>query len=304
MMLVELVPTSLRGTAFGMMGFLEKAAATIATSAVVYYEDWRLPYIAVGSISIAMAFASKRYLKMKTRIKKAAAEELSLVEIYKRISRIPVFFYLVAQGLFGAVPWDMMSFLLLLYEWRGFTKEQMVSFQITSGLLSTIGAFLGGVLGDKFAPHPTGRIGVALTSVSLGILFYGLFLLSETYKYAIVWNSLFYLCGGWTPACALRPICADLAQNQSERAQIVAGWILLEKTSSSVLGAPLVGFITKRLLDKNIFSTNQEKARVLARNLFLLSTFFWGMCIYFFVLMGKAEKYRKMSQRRFIDSHV
>ncbi|KAL7537021.1 hypothetical protein ACHAXR_008409 [Thalassiosira sp. AJA248-18] len=299
MMLVDLVPTSMRGSAFGLMGLLEKAAATLATSAVVWFDDWRIPYIYVGSISIVMAFGAKSYLQMKTQKEDASAKEKepSLLGIFKRISQIPIFRYLVAQGVFGAIPWDMMSFILLLLGWRDFTKEQIISFQFAGGILGTFGAFLGGVLGDYFAHLPHGRIGVALVSVLLGMVSYGLFLFSETYQYSIFWNCVFHLTGGWTPAAALRPICADLAQTQSERAQIVAAWVLLEKTSSAIFGAPLVGFLTKRLFDENLVSTNQEKARVLAKNMFFLSTFFWGVCAYFFVLMGRAEQDRKMSQQ-------
>mmetsp|Transcript_15074 Transcript_15074/g.32707 ORF Transcript_15074/g.32707 Transcript_15074/m.32707 type:complete len:444 (-) Transcript_15074:358-1689(-) len=295
MMLVDLVPSTMRGSAFGLMGFLEKAAATLATSAVVWYDDWRIPYLAVGSASVLMAIAAKIFLQMKTKVKEdetTNGEELSLLGIFKRISRIPIFVYLVAQGVFGAIPWDIMSFVLLLLEWKGFTKEQIISFQFAGGIFGMFGAFLGGLLGDYFAHLPHGRTNVAVVSVLSGILFYGLFLYSETYHLCIVWHSLFHLMGGWCPAAACRPICADLAQNQVERAQIVAAWVLLEKTSSSIFGAPLVGFLTKRLFDENLVSTNQEKARVLARNIFLLSTFFWGICGYFWFIMGRSEQHR------------
>ena len=116
--------------------------------------------------------------------------------IFKRISRIPVFICLVAQGVFGAIPWDMMSFLLLLLEWRNFTKEQIISIQFASGIFGTFGSLLGGVLGDYFAHLPHGRVGVALTSVISGIIFYGLFLYSETYEHAIFWASMFHLTRG------------------------------------------------------------------------------------------------------------
>jgi len=153
-------------------------------------------------------------------------------------------------------------------------------------------------LGDYFAYLPHGRISVALASVLLGIVFYGLFLFSETYQYSIMWKCMFHLTGGWTRAAALRPMCIDLAKNQSKMAQIVAAWVLLEKTSSAVFGAPLVDFQTKRLFDENSVSLNAEKAQVLAMNMFLLSTFFWGICAYFFVLMGKAEKKRTWQDER------
>jgi len=110
MMLIDFVPTSMRGTAFGLMGLCEKVAATLATSAVVWYADWRHPYIIVGSTSILMAGAAKQCLKMNhnTKIKEGGdekEEELSLLGVFKRISQIPAFVYLVAQGLFGAIPW-------------------------------------------------------------------------------------------------------------------------------------------------------------------------------------------------------
>ena len=78
-------------------------------------------------------------------------------------------------------------------------------------------------------------------------------------------------------------------------AQIVAAWILLEKTSSAIFGAPLVGFLTKRLFDATnnasdeVALSNREKADALAFNLFVLSTLFWFICAYFFVLMARAE---------------
>jgi len=127
--------------------------------------------------------------------------EMSLLQIFHRVSQIPVFICLVAQGLFGAsecqpepnvhffllsflsplyvsvykVPWDMMSFILLLLEWKDFTRQQIISFQVSAGVFGTLGAFLGGVLGDYFAFLPRGRIYIALISVIGGTIFYGLF---------------------------------------------------------------------------------------------------------------------------------
>lgn len=333
MMLVDLVPTSMRGSAFGLMGLLERLAAMIATSAVVWYDDWRIPYSVVGSISILMAFSAKRYLRMSTKIEdeKPKEEELSMLGIVKRVSREPSFVYLIAQGVFGAIPWNMMSFIVLLLKWKDFTKKQIISFQVSGGVIGSIGVFLGGVSGDYFAHLPRGRVGVALFSVLSESLFYSLFLYSETYHMCIIWKSLFHLTGGWATAAAIRlvsscllydtaftlvsfflialphhvsrscclslyqrrPLCADLAQNQSERAQILAAWIFLDKMSSAVFGAPLVGYLTKKLFDDNIVLTNREKARLLARSMSFLSTFFWCVSAYFWTRIGKAELNRK-----------
>ena len=37
------------------------------------------------------------------------------------------------NSVFGGTPWDMMSFLLLLMDWRGYTNDQIALLQITSG---------------------------------------------------------------------------------------------------------------------------------------------------------------------------
>lgn len=292
MMLADQVPSSMHGSAFGLMGLLEKAAATIATSAVVWYDDWRIPYIFIGCVSVLIAFAAKRYTQMKSK-KQKEDQNLSFIGILRRISKIPTFVYLVAQGLFGAIPWDAMSFVFLLLEWKDFTKEQIISYQFIGGICGTMGAFIGGVLGDYFANFPGGRMAVAMFAIIVGNIFYALFLFSEVYHVSIFWYSMFHLVAGWCPAAACRPICIDLARNQIERAQIVAAWVLLEKISSSIFGAPLVGFLTKRLFDENLVSTNIEKSRVLARNMFLLSTVFWGMCAYFWSKMIRIERRQK-----------
>ena len=111
----------------------------------------------------------------------------------------------------------------------------------------------------------------------------------------------FFLIALWSCCLSIyqrRPLCADLAQNQSERAQILAAWIFLDKTSSAVFGAPLVGYLTKKLFDGNLVLTNREKARYLARSMSFLSTFFWCVSAYFWTRIGKAELNRKKMNTR------
>jgi hypothetical protein len=294
----------MRGRAFGVLGFAERVAATLATASVIWFEDWRFSYVVVGVASIAMAILSGNHLKFKQQTNTTQdsdnlvheKQEKSLSAILKRIARTPAFLFLVAQGVFGAIPWDMMSFVLLLLDWRLFSREEIVALQFSAGVFGTIGAALGGFLGDWFgnAKHAStkGRIGVALVSVVGGIAFWGLFLFSTSYNWAFLWYNLFHLWGGWTPAAAIRPICADLAKSPSERAQVVAAWILLEKTSSAIFGAPFVGYLTKHMMDEEAFGALQynaiDKAHALAFNLFVLSTLFWGLCAIFWLLMGRA----------------
>ena len=328
-LLSEYVPENLRGQAFGMLGAGEKLAGTLASTCIVWLGDyWYYVYYVLGLVSVAMGlvahymsritYISTQQSKMNDEYNKQASnnesdvlddsgmvndsgdfandhgKNLSLRQIIKRIIRLPAFICLVAQGVFGGTPWDMMSFLLLLMDWKGFTKEQIALIQITSGFSSMLGGWFGGVMGDYAArglfggrKSSQGRIILALASVILGIPLYGLFLYSTNYSWALLWMNLFQLTATWAPPAAIRPICVDLTNGPSERAQIVALWIVLEKLSGALFGAPLVGYLTNRMItsEDHEATNNKDKAEALAFNLFLLSGIFWGICAFFWFVM-------------------
>ena len=309
--LVDLVEVSMRGRAFGFMGLCEKLAGTLAASSIVYFENWQKPYYILGIFSVLMGLVTRYTLTEEARRRsklhhdkadldenrssvqtKDVAPKLTLWQIVQRIARIPAFMCLVAQGVFGGTPWDMMSFLLLLLDWRGFTKEQIVSIQFTSGASSTLGGWIGGMLGDyaneRFSTR--GRIMVAIVSVVGGIPLYALFLFAREYTWALLWINAFNILATWTPPAALRPVCADLTRNPSERAQIISMWIVLEKASGAIFGAPLVGYLTAAMLPQrdveNPSGFSAEKANALALSLCALSSLFWSLCAIFWVLMA------------------
>lgn len=255
-LMVEFIPKSMRGRAFGIMAMFEKLSATLAASFSVYCEDhWTVPYWILGCMSLVFGYMVKICLNpeacnysFKNDIEKSS--KITLKQIVQRIARLPAFRCLVAQGIFGGTPWDMMSFQLLLLEWRGFTKSQIVTLQFVSGIAGTFGGYIGGVLGDYyFSMYSTkGRIGIALLSILGGIPLYGIFLYSTSYTFALASLSCFHFVATWSPAAAIRPICVELTHNPSERAQIVAMWIVLEKASAAIFGAPLVGLLTNKAL--------------------------------------------------------
>ena len=308
--LVDLVDASMRGRAFGFLGLCEKLAGTLAAASIVYFENWQKTYYVLGLFSILMGGVTRYTLteakrrRSKLRYDKAnkgetqnksavdSTTKLTLWQIVQRIARIPAFTCLVAQGVFGGTPWDMMSFLLLLLDWRGFSRDQIVFIQFTSGASSTLGGWIGGILGDyaneRFSTR--GRISVAIVSVVGGIPLYALFLYATDYAWALLWINSFNLIATWTPPGALRPICADLTRDPSERAQIISMWIVLEKASGAIFGAPLVGYLTASMLPRGDFENQSgfsaEKASALAFSLCTLSSLFWSVCAMFWVLMA------------------
>lgn len=326
--LVELVPATMRGRAFGIMAVSEKLAGTLATTSLVYWEDhWQYAYWCLGVLSIVMGWLlyHQKLDTSKRQEKEEDEHHLTLRQIMERIIKMPAFRCLVAQGktteffswlvkhhlftnnffnssgIFGATPWDMMSFQLLLLEWRGFTKDEIVSLQFISGIAATVGCWIGGYFGDilasKYETH--GRILVGFISIVGGIPCYGFFLYSTTFSSAIIFLTLFHLIATWSPAAAIRPLCADLTRNPSERAQIVSIWIVIEKGSAAIFGAPLLGFLTNHVLlskdDDEATLSNEAKASALAHELFILSSLFWIICAFFWVFMARSMP-RKMKR--------
>mmetsp|Transcript_11919 Transcript_11919/g.23759 ORF Transcript_11919/g.23759 Transcript_11919/m.23759 type:complete len:316 (+) Transcript_11919:338-1285(+) len=280
----------MRGRAFGTMGVCEKVAGTLAAASAVYFDNWQYPYYVLGMFSIVMAGVVWKRLDMREILtadrtgegKKIfdPPPEMTMREIVQRIVRIPAFVWLVAQGIFGGTPWDMMSFVVLLLDWRGYTRPQIVTLQFTVGISGTLGSWLGGALGDAAAVRwrHRGRIYVALAGVALHVPTYGLFLYAPTFYWALLWHNLFYLTGTWSQAAAIRPLCAEMAQNTSERAQIVAMWMLAEKTAGAIFGAPLVGYLTAGMIaGAEAEGPSIGKAQSLAYSLFSLSALFWGI---------------------------
>jgi MFS family permease len=224
-LLMEMVDVSMRGRAFGFMGLCEKLAGTMAGASIVYFENWQNPYYILGLFSVLMAAIAHRELSPLSRNRHAGKhikskpqaeessplvnsteEKLTLRRIVHRISKIPAFACLVAQGVFGGTPWDMMSFMLLLLDWKGFTKAQIVSIQFSSGVSLTFGGWIGGTLGDCAQQHfsTLGRISVAIVSVVGGIPLYGLFLYATDYRWAFCWINLFSVWAVWCQPAALR----------------------------------------------------------------------------------------------------
>jgi MFS family permease len=326
-LLVELVDVTMRGRAFGLMLLCEKLAGTLAAASVVYLDVWEIPYYVLGMGSLGMGYLSLKTLSPSSRKQsmmvstthsdgtekeyspdqnEEAPSQLTLRQIVQRIVRMPAFMCMVAQGVFGGTPWDMMSFLLLLMDWRGFTKGQIVSIQFSYGLTATVGGWMGGYLGDYTAHRwgIQGRIWLAFVSVLGGIPLYGLYLFATDYLWAMLWINAFHLWGTWTQSGALRPICADLTRSTSERAQIISLWIVLEKLSGAIFGAPLVGYLTSNMLAKGAAAANTtnggapqggevaDKANTLAFYLFLLSSVFWTICAFFWAVMSLAMKWQ------------
>jgi hypothetical protein len=99
-------------------------------------------------------------------------EMLTFLQVIRRVAKIHALMCLIGQGLFGSRPWDCMSFILLLLDWSGYTREQIVFLQLCKGISSMVSGALGAILDDHFATRFSrqGRMYLAITSKVGGII--------------------------------------------------------------------------------------------------------------------------------------
>ena len=175
-LLVECIPNpSERGQAFGLLSLCETFAGTLASASVVYWDtSWQYPYVVLGVLSLFMSILVHQHLPME-HTSTFGATNASFLQTARRVIQNPSFACLVGQGVAGGVPWGSMSFLLLLWGWKGFTNSQVAALQLYAGASATLGGAIGGLLGDSLSARPRGRIWVALASVLGGIPLYGCF---------------------------------------------------------------------------------------------------------------------------------
>eukprot|EP00401_Gymnodinium_catenatum_P042642 CAMPEP_0117460662 /NCGR_PEP_ID=MMETSP0784-20121206/2123_1 /TAXON_ID=39447 /ORGANISM="" /LENGTH=423 /DNA_ID=CAMNT_0005254341 /DNA_START=110 /DNA_END=1377 /DNA_ORIENTATION=+ len=287
--LVEIIPADQRGAAFGRLGACCGIAAMLSggfavsvqgsTFSVggVLLQGWQAVHRGIAAMSLLLAVLV--YTLMPTVSGTSSKMRLaggSACSTLMKFLRIPSFVFLVLQGVTGGVPANAMSFMPLYWTTSGFGDGQAAQLAMAGGVGSIFGNLFSGYLGDAVARRypDRGRIFVAIASVICGIpLYVGMFYLpAGDYHFAaaVLLQSTFGFVSCWTPAATNRPICAELVRSPAERAQILSWWLLFEGVSMSIMGAPLVGYLSERFgynLDSSGDAAGPDSSRALAQAL-------------------------------------
>ncbi|MGB2962631.1 MAG: MFS transporter [Anaerolineales bacterium] len=143
---------------------------------------WRIIYIFTGLLGLILS--GLIYLGVKDIPRGSSEPELaSLAEIkatrldlplFTNLIQIPTLKYIFIQGLFGVLPWQVITFWSFRYleTERGYSAQTISSIMIPAVLLIGAGYFFGGLLGDAaYARNPRGRLYVSILGVLFGALF-------------------------------------------------------------------------------------------------------------------------------------
>ncbi|CAL4913346.1 unnamed protein product [Urochloa decumbens] len=238
------------GTCFGLL---------LAPTSLLGISGWRLAFYAVALVSIAVGalvwlFASdpRPGVTTKAATTTRAATVADFAREAKEVARVPTFLLLVAQDVFGAVPWSAFNFFSMWIELIGFTHLQTSMVSATASLANVLGGLFAGYAGDALARRfpSTGRIALGQVCTAATVPLAGALLLAFP-KDPSVWVGYtavafaFAFTISWYPVSTTNPILAEIVPEKA-RTTVYA----LARCFASVFGAfgsPLAGILAERV---------------------------------------------------------
>lgn len=284
-----------RGRSFGYVSAsiqLGQLAATLLavplSSKVVFgVRGWRVAYAVVGAVSCLTSCVLACLLKEPHRqVQPTYTDEIAR---YASWFRIPTFNVIVSQGVFGAVPWNALTFLTMYLQLAGLSEWQ-TSVIIASGITCNgIGQVIGGQVGDwmerRLPLH--GRPFTAQLCFLLGKPHILVLLLvvdpdPRNFPTFLGLTVLFNLFASWCAPAVNRPILAEIV-GPEDRSSIFALEYGLEGVSAALFGTMLVGLLAQQVfgypLDDPHSPTapgaNREKALALGKAVGVVCTVPW-----------------------------
>ncbi|CAJ1378458.1 unnamed protein product [Effrenium voratum] len=322
-----------RGKIYGYLQFFVTVGmmlvALIATpmsqATIAGFEGWRVAFVLIGGFAIFTAFLVKVFMhevrQQKTwdeGAKKGGCEgfkdELRKLAIY---FTMPTFLCLIAQGVFGAVPWNAFNFATLYFQVSGMSDNAAASLTTIFQVACAFGNILGGMVGDAMARKcpDHGRPFTANISVTCGILpVYLIFMTRGSYWVNMMLLIFMGLSATWCGVGVNWPILSEIVDPRS-RSGIMAWESALEGAVAAVLGNAAVGFLAQNLFGYNLAEAeaakteggNENNAAALGKALALTSVLPWLLCLLFFIFLHCAypRDKRRVAQEKqqYLEEH-
>ena len=143
---------------------------------------WRIIYLFTGTIGLLLSLLI--YFGVKDVPRGSSEPELSLISDLENakgqwknvpeLLKIRSLRYMFLQGLFGVLPWQVITFWSFRYleVERNYSPEVISSIMVPAVLMIGAGYFLGGVFGDlAYKKYKIGRLVVSVAGIILGAVF-------------------------------------------------------------------------------------------------------------------------------------
>lgn len=230
-------------------------ATPLSTHPVLGLQGWRASFLVFCGLSAVLSLVLAVRMEEPPREVSTRNHEGSLLwqEACKMLDifRTPTFLLIIAQGVFGIVPWTALGFMTLYFQTSGLSDVQAGILTSASKAAQGVGHLMGGYIGDFAARQSRyhGRPLVAQFSAVAGIPFlYLLFCGLPPDPAAFGWYLAILtglgLTATWQLAGTNWPMFTEVVP-PSSRSMVVAWDAVVEGCSGAIFGGPLVSALAQ-----------------------------------------------------------
>merc|ERR1711933_174204 len=286
------------------MGGLSGTGMIVGPIAEAYYDlpilgetrGWRIAYVIVSLFAIVASLMALRVMphvpppeltqeeRQQSPLAVAAQEIKTMITFLK----YPSFVLMIAQGIFGSIPWLVIGNINLYARLCGF--EMWTLFWLSApGLFGVVGGFLGGIVSDFLAGKigPRARPLTAMLTVAMGvplqfIMWYGIepgSALNNVWVFFLI-QALFNLTAVWAqPGCNF-PVLGQIVTGK-DRNKVMCWETAFENTCATIIGSNAVPYIIQAMGSDGIkYEERQdlEQARALGTAQAIMVCIPWLIC--------------------------
>jgi len=308
----DVVSEDLRGRAFGFvqmslsmgMCFSALASTPLSTRTIVGISGWRLAYALIGLVSMGMGGLVVCFM-VEPKREEPTVSLHSLGKVRELVVQdkvplldyafMPTFLVLVAQGVFGCVPWNALGYQTLFFQVSGLGDFDASLLQAASLVATAMGSLMGGFLGDRAAllSRHHGRPLLATISVSAGIpIAWFIFTVPPPVGHAFLYYFVLVVTLGltatWCGTGVNWPILTEVVDREN-RSAVIAWEQALEGSCAAIFGNAAVAFLAQNVFGfrfNNSASSegtlDRESITALGHALCLTSVVPWCVCFLLF----------------------
>lgn len=308
-LIADMAPSDGSGRLFGLAEFAKdfgmslSALCTTSFASRTYYgvRGWRLAFAFVAILSIINAHLTAFFMKEHISPRRQASPTPTTVNVVSGVKnifaywKISSFRLLVAQGMFGCIPWAALSFSTLYFQSSGISDVGSATLSTAFMVAAACGHLLGGFVGDALSRVSPlhGRPLTAQLSVLAGIpVVYTAFSGDLTYEGILLLLVILGLTAKWVAAGVSCPILAEIV-GERHRGSIMAWMLAITNSSAVAIGGPLVGYLAEEVFGYNVAARGAApaaaglngNATALGRAIMWCSVVPWTLCLCCFSLL-------------------
>eukprot|EP00425_Heterocapsa_triquetra_P000668 CAMPEP_0195061490 /NCGR_PEP_ID=MMETSP0448-20130528/8389_1 /TAXON_ID=66468 /ORGANISM="Heterocapsa triquestra, Strain CCMP 448" /LENGTH=503 /DNA_ID=CAMNT_0040092053 /DNA_START=137 /DNA_END=1648 /DNA_ORIENTATION=+ len=301
-LVADKTPPRSRGFAFGMIQFTGNAGNTAFTSIATVLAShticgllgWQFVFYMIALLSAAVGIAIWLCVSEPPREQKESASKLSAfmesMPLVWRIFKTPTFIIIIAQGVFGTIPWMSFSYFTMWLQLSCFSHAQSATIWACFNAASACGALVFGrvldCVANRFPDHGVQsmvQISVGSSIPFLAVLFYGLGKRQGGDDNVLLFCVYFFVMGSiisWGMFCNNK-----MFSNIVPRAAFTHVYAM-DRFVEGVLsasGGPLVGLLTEKVFDYNADNGSKgicspHDAASLGNGMFVVCSITFALC--------------------------